>query len=624
MSDPARSPRWLTALRAAPIVALGLHLASPALSSGHLEGVTAQTQSIAWLRAWRPGLDHDPYLPALTQFVLQTRSGVVLLLSALYRAMPGASDRAFRALVLCGLAAQFAASVSFARRLGGVSVWAASLALVLTPVVFETSFFFNDNIVAGAFAAASLALAARATTARRAAWVGVLFACGVQCRFDTALASPLVAAALWMHDDCARARARRLVAAGAAALAVNLALAVYLGFSLLDTVATVPRFLYHVEDPHRWADVRLYALGLVSLPPLALGLAHFGRALVARRAYVAAALLVAYPVALALGLSDITQARYLFSLLVPLVALFAGRGLELGRELLTSPSRPRRWAARTLAALGVAVLLAPPAGVRVLEGPRARFGRVWQVAQWRTWQRIVEENRAEVLRQVAALDDGREHVVVAVHFNDELYLRQRLIEAGFAPRPTAAVFPGCTGFAVLEKGASRVLQVRMDPQYQITRLSIPYSTALHLDAACACPAVASAPSVLLTYYGEPCSRIFPEIYGFTDAAFPAPRAHRFDDALKDPRLFESDLTARLHFWRSDVAFGYIRSLRLDADRFARVCSGASSYLAGHAERDILSGRRATIATYLAVYRATRGPTQPWLAWLRAWLLPGVR
>lgn len=616
MNPDARRPPWLHRVAGALGVALALYLASPALTSGHLEAVTAQTQSIAWMRAWRPTVAHDPYLPLLSQFALQTRSGVVLLLSAILRLVPAASDGAYRALVLCSLVVQCVASVSFARRAAGVGPAAALVALALTPFVFETAFFFNDNVVAGAFAAASLALAVHTATPRRAALAGLLFALGVQCRFDTVFAAPLLAASLWMEPADRRVRAWRLVAAGATALAVNLALAVYLGFSLVDVASIAPTFVFPVRDPDRWIDVRVYAIGLISLPLVVAGAAQIARERLARRELLFVSCLLAYPALLVIALPSITQMRYVFSLLVPLVAMYGGRGLVFALRQLGAPDRSRRELAWLFALWSLCVLLAPPARVRVLEGPRSFFGRVRLVAEWRAWQQIVADNRVEALRLVASLDDGRQHVLVATHYNDDIYMRQRLIEAGFLPRATEEVFPGCTGFSVMEKGRSRVLHVRTDPQYHIPHLSYAYSAALHIRAAWACPALASTPRVHVSAFGDYYPRVHPAVYGFTIQDFPAPQLRIFHDVLTDMRLFDLGIARYLYYRGWDASFGYFRQRTLDASQVARMRSGAETYLAQHHERDARSGGVATIETFLALFRPNRGPTQALLTGLR--------
>lgn len=614
-SAPVVASRWRRGAWWALGAALVLYMASPALFAGHLESVTAQTQSIAWLRAQRPEAVHDPYLPLVSQFVLETRSGVVLLLSAIFHVLPGASDGAFRALVCASLLVHCVASVVFAARVASVRVWAAALALALTPFVFETAFFFNDNAIATAFAATSLAMATRCASRLNAALLGALFAFGMQCRFDTVLAAPLVAAALWATPETRRERVLRLLSLGVAAVATHAAFSVYLGFSILDTLAIVPSFILWIHDVNRWTDVRLYALGLAAIPPLALGMIHFTRERTMRWDFFSIACFVVYPVVLTLKLKDISQVRYIFSLWGPIVALFVGLGLERGHAWWSSPAPRRRMTARAFVAFALAVFLAPVARVRVLEGPRSLYGRLRSVSAWRDWQRVIAENRVEMSRLARRLDDHRDHVVVSTHYNDEMYLRQRLIEAGFTPRATEEVFPGCDGFSVLQRGRTRILHVRTDPQYQIPGLTFAYNAALQIDAAFACPAVAAASSVVMTAFGESYPRVIPEVYGVEAGDFPQPLVWRFPDALSDLRLQDSELTSLLYYGTHDALFGYLRVKALDGAQVARMHGLASAYLAQHEERHPHGRVRATLASYRALYRARQGPTQRWLSQL---------
>jgi hypothetical protein len=585
-----------------------LYLISPAFNAAHLEGFTAQTQSIALLKSENPLAEHDPYLPLVTQFIYQTRSAVIDGLSLIYEVFPDASDLAFRGMVLLSFVVLLAASMVFGWRYGKVSPLCGFFALVLTQGIPETAFFLNDNMVSAALAIAGLAIVS--TKPRVLEWLvsGILLALAILSRFDAVLVLPLVIGVIFYNFRELRLRLIACCVFSIGAIGVGLVMSIYHGFSPFDTLSIGRRFILHTPDFKSYLLLRAYFLGVLVVPFLFIGFLVNFRSLASSRSYIGILTFVVYPAGLLLAAPNSTEVRYIFPLLAPLIALHAGRGIHWVYEHAIASAGNARWLARVLAVGLLAVALVPPTLVQIRDGPRSMLGRAWSPLSWTKWQDSVELGKARSEELVRLLDSGRLNVLVTTHYNDEFFMRLRLMEAGFVPVPTASRYPACAGFSLLKKGDSEVAHIRTAPQYLIAPISVTSNAALQISTAFSCQAVSTAHSTYLTTFGINDYGFRPEIYQAPPASFERPLAVKFDDTLE--KILR----------RTDRTYGILAFRRMETTQITAMRQGASAWLSDHADADSPTGKQMSIDRYMAYYRPTQGPTSRSLVALQSALL----
>lgn len=613
---------------------LCVYLIFPAFNSVHLEGFTAQTQSIALLKSVAPRVEHDPYLPLVSQFIYQTRSAVVDALSLVYGFFPNAGDRAYRGLVLVSLAVLLASSLVFARRWGNTLPLFALFALMLTPGIPETAFFFNDNIVSAAIATTALALISGKP--HKLAWMlsGICFAFAILSRLDAVLVLPILLGTVLYAYDKPRDRLLACLIGCLSALLVLIASAIGHGFSLLDAVSTAQMFVVSLNDPNRWYWVRFLFFGLATLPLLMIG-GWLGwlslRRLPRQRATIGIATFIVYPIGLAALAPRVTELRYILPLLAPLIAMHAGAGLQwVYAQCIGGKGSPARYA-WAVAALIAVVLVFPPTLVKMYDGPRSILGRIWSPARWASWQDGMHESLNRTGQLVALLSDGQQNVVVTTHYNDEFFVRLRLMEAGFLPAPASSRYPHCNGISLFTKDAAIVVHIRTDPQYRIAKVNVPYNAALQISAAFSCPAVGTSGKTYITAVGNYEQGLSPDVYSFSVASFQGPAAIEFSDArdlvstkdlsiyrkhglLMYRQLTSGEIAATLEKARRHLTTATAATASLDAAgeaAAATVVPGAATV----PEPAAPSSRGMTIEEYAAAYRSIPGPTSEFLSTL---------
>ena len=103
---------------------------------------------------------------------------------------------------------------------------------------------------------------------------------------------------------------------------------------------------------------------------------------------------------------------------------------------------------------------------------------------------------------VAEIDGAPTTLVLAGHYNDEYFLKLRLLEDGYRPRTAAEVFPGCSeGFAVYTKPGHVVAQIRTDNQYGIVHAPTHLVRAVQIRRALDCAALWRADRMVFTAAG---------------------------------------------------------------------------------------------------------------------------
>jgi hypothetical protein len=193
-----------------------------------------------------------------------------------------------------------------------------------------------------------------------------------------------------------------------------------------------------------------------------------------------------------------SEGRYVYPMLAPIIAIHAGAGWERLRVSLARGDH-KAWA--LAAALGMCLAL-PPEGVAFFDGPRILVGRLWSPLLWRRWQIMQEQSMARVGALVSDIDATPTTLVLAGHYNDEFFLKLRLLEDGYRPYPVSEDFPDCRdGFAVYAKPGHVVAHIRTDDQYGLVKW--PYSAvrAVQILRALDCAALMRADRIVFTSVG---------------------------------------------------------------------------------------------------------------------------
>jgi hypothetical protein len=482
---------------------LAVWLVSPILRAGHLEGYTANLKSIA-IAANRGNLmGQDALVPILTEFLYYTRAGVVLLLRLIGAVFGEVGDAGFRGLVACSFVLLCLSSVVVARRWGGVSTWAALAAIVLTPGVVETSFFFNDNIISAALAVSALALVSRWRSTLAYVCAGGLLAFGTICRTDALLLAPALAGLAWLSYPRKITVLKRGIATVVGATLVFGLVFLVAQATPLDSLA-VGRFFVPYSGLRLRILIALWFTGLPVLGLLAIGLTArlLGRPLDGDAVRWFLVLLV-YPLfVVAIGVFRLsTEVRYLYPLLTPIIAIHAGTGLEALVKLLLQGGRARIASAVVAGFLILSVVL-PPTKVQVRDGPRSLTGRFWSPLLWFRWQQSQQNSMKRVGELVASADAVPMILVIATHFNDDYYLKLRLLEAGYHVHPVSEIFPSCKdGLSVYAKAGHVVAHIRTENPYGRIPLNTQDTRALQVHRGLQCPDVWNADRIYVTAFG---------------------------------------------------------------------------------------------------------------------------
>lgn len=580
-----------------------LYLIWPAFHAVHLEGFTAQTQSIALLKSLAPGVEHDPYLPLVSQFIYQTRSAVIDLLGVIYKIEPGAGDLAFRGLVFLSFMILLASSMIFAKRWGGVKPVFSFFALIMTPGIPETAFFFNDNIVSAAFASAAIGLISRKSGKIEYLLSGILLGMAILSRVDAVFIFPMMIGIVFYAGKDRHDRLAAALMICLAAMLVLITSAVVHGFSLIDAFVTAGKFVVSHNDKNNWFWMRIFFFGLSALPFLLIGVWLSFRRLKMQKEYMGMLVFIFYPALLVLFAPKATEVRYIFPILAPVVALHVGTGLHwICRQCLHARGKKLRYAWVT-AAFSVLVALSPPMFLKIHDGPRLMLGRLWSPFLWLRWQASVDETMARTKELVAALDNQKFNILLSTHYNDEFYSRLRLMEAGFLPMSASIDYPGCHGFSLFKKGNGTVLHIRTDPQYRIAPVNMAYNAALQISAAFSCDLGLPYSRTYITTFGENEEGIPPEIYAISAFSFDRPLTAEFDDLREKLDPGNSDLH-RNH--------GILDFKVLTPQEIMETQSKAERYLMAHPESDPVTGNIVRIEDYEKYYCPSPGPTGKWL------------
>ncbi len=622
MSSTSPTPcRWPVlpgpVLLATTVASLWLML--PILTSVHLEGFTAQVQSIAWLMANAPGIPHDPHMPQVTQYIYQVKAGVIDLLHLIFLLAPQAGDWAFRGLMLGGFALLVATSLKVAAHWGQTPPQWGWLALVLVPGIPELSFFFNDNLISAALAASSLAcLAAARHTVMRCVAAGVLMALATLCRIDAVLLMPILVGAI-LCAPTAQPGWRRWTPAlwlGLSAGLTLLLLSALHGFSVIDVFVIGKQFSVDIDAARaQLLMVRLRFIGLAAAPFWLIGLGCTWLACPEGNSRWHKILwrltFIVYPVLLFFLAPRVTQMRYVLPLLTPLLAWHVAAGLAWTWRAWQQ-GRLHRGLAMVLLAWCVITMAWPPHKLILQDGPRTLVGRLWTPAAWLQWQAAAELSMQRLHAFTNELDHAEQSMVISSHFSEEFYLRLRLIEAGYQPVATSRIFPGCAGFAVLQKAHHTVLHLRTEPQYGLAPIRQDDNAAMQAVRALDCPGLKHNTAIHLTTYGQ---RYLDPVLSALGVA----RA-RFTQPLTDTFALWPTPWAPIQPPAKSPELEFFDHIQLSSVDLQRMQTASREHLSQHPVLNLITGQPYTLEDYQRAYQAKPGPTQHlwdrlgWVMW----------
>jgi hypothetical protein len=125
----------------------------------------------------------------------------------------------------------------------------------------------------------------------------------------------------------------------------------------------------------------------------------------------------------------------------------------------------------------------------------------------------------EVVRRIQSRP---QMLVISAHYNDDFYLKLRLMEAGFVDTPMAAAYPGCEGFTVYRDGRHEVLHIRLNNNWQLADMKQRMFTALRLALSGECPVIAKQEHAIIMRFGTDYTALDWGRYGLANLEFSHP------------------------------------------------------------------------------------------------------
>ncbi|MDB5379823.1 MAG: hypothetical protein JWR00_4269 [Rubritepida sp.] len=414
--------------------------------------------------------DVDLLYPFSGRFFLLTRLGSTAVIAGL-----GALDHLptlvnFRLVMLASLALLVGSVVYLLARVYRVPPAFGALACLLFPPMFESAYFFNDNVLSAGLTTLALAVFWTRLSLPATAAAAVLMGLAAATRPDALFVLPAFAVLMWFELPSWRARfAHALLAAPLIAL-IPLAAYAAFGLNYLEIFPVASRAIALWDRQEGFVSLlrhAVYGLALPGMILLPLGLASF----LAHRRWreVLLCMLVPLVYRAAYGRS-LYELRYLLPL-APFIAIAIAEG---GRAVLRARGLPRV-ALSVALALAVLSCLAPPVRVPSWQiarlgvdgdGPRPLIGRVWSPIIWARWLDDLNGGIAamdDAIEQDAQRDSAqgeRPRVFVSTHWNSDRLLDLLLLEHGFTPRHHGLP-EACRSVAkVLMRGGATVIHVR--------------------------------------------------------------------------------------------------------------------------------------------------------------------
>ena len=475
-SNAAGRAGVLGILLGAAVLATTAWFMLPALNGAYNEGfqATSVMDAQALLQGRHGGV--DPLYQLDNDFFFSTRLGVSAVLAGLiWLGFSGAA--AFRLVMFAMLAVLLAANATILVQRYRVRPVLALIPALLFPGLFESAWFFNDNVLSAALSSVSLALVWSRPPLAATAAAAVLWGLAVACRTDAVLLAPAFVALLWFGHPNWPQRLRHAAVAIPIAIAVPVLLYASLGFDILDVVGLTRRATtaWARTDPLR--RVAYPFIKGISLPG-GIVLAAGAWAVVRQRQWREIVLCLAVPLLYGMAYGRLlTEVRYL----LPLSPFLGVLMVEGGRALLQARPRRRRLG---MAAFAAALLLCfvppvliPPHALHFLstdhDMTRPFVGRFWSPVLGMWWNRTLQDGEgvmAAALESEAAASTASPAsgpgVVVSTYWTPDRMIDLTLRGQGFTPVPQGgdqSMLPtACREIGELfVRGRERVLHLRL-------------------------------------------------------------------------------------------------------------------------------------------------------------------
>ncbi len=465
MSRPRSARPALTAAAAVAILAATAWFTLPTGFGSYNEGFQSTIAINAHEIAVGDLAHADLLYPLNGAFFVVSRFGVALVLAGLIAIDHFDALINFRLLLGLSLVGLIAANTMLLWRRYRVGLPWSLLPALLFPAVFETAWFFNDDLLSAALSTAALAVFWLNLTLPATAVAAVLFALAISARTDAVLMTPAFAALLWFDVKTWRERAMHVLVAAPIVALLPIGLYAAWGLSIFDVVPLTRRAttlwargsgLRHMGQP----ILKAFA------PPGALAVALGVLSTCARRQWREIILLIGVPAVFVLAYGTmLSEVRYL----LPLFPIFSILMVEGARATMRAGAR---WRNRGIAAfaLAFASCLLPPVlpPLKALhfvatdhDTPRPLIGRLWSPAISIWWNRKLNDGVAVLGSTLATAGaGGTPAVVVSTYWNSDRLIDLLLLEQGFTGQRMAA--PAACGEIgeVFTRGAQRVVHLR--------------------------------------------------------------------------------------------------------------------------------------------------------------------
>jgi hypothetical protein len=441
------------------IILLGAWMLHPILTPAHVEGFSASIVSLALHLNEGHVADYDRLHSANFEYFTLSRLGTVAFVSVLTGPLGLSGDWAMRLMTWLGFVALATSSFVLVRRWTNASGKAVVVALLLIPGLAENSFFYNDTIFAAALGTTALAVIDTSPGFAAAAMSGVLLGAAIVTRLDAALLAPAVMLIGYEQHGLGRAFWSRASVFSLGVIVPVISIPALLHATILDVYAATRYALVLWGDSVRLAQHARELSFFIGIP--AGVLAAVGcLGVVRRRDYPRLLFLAGVPTLFNLvALGKIWQSRQLLPLTPFLASL-----IILGWRHVVSQSHqrlgrgPLEW---TVIGVCCFAWFAPILVVRVSDGPRAPYGRLWTPLLWRRWQDAANSNQAEIRTLV---EDPRADstAIITDTWDGDRYLHLALQETGYRQLEGGGAPEPCEKTAeTFARGDRRILHIRL-------------------------------------------------------------------------------------------------------------------------------------------------------------------
>ena len=369
----------------------------PALGSTYNEGFQTSIVMNAYAILHGGLADVDPLHGLNNDFLVYTRLGVSVALAGLMKlGLPAVA--AFRLLMLGSLGLLVAANAGLLAWRYRIPALLACVPALLFPGLFESAWFFNDNVLSAALSSTAVLLFWSRASLLATAGAAVLWGLAVACRSDAALIAPAFAVLGWHVLPDWRTRLRHALVAGPIAVAVPVLIYGAFGLNILDILPLTRRATELWARRETWAHILQPVIKGFALPGL-LAMAIGAVSVLRQRRRLEALLCLAVPLLYALAYGRmLTEVRYL----LPLTPFFGILMVEGWNAVQAAGAGARRLAAAAFAAALLACFVPPflpafkPLQFMVADHdmPRPPLGRFWSPVFGMWWNHTLDEGAA--------------------------------------------------------------------------------------------------------------------------------------------------------------------------------------------------------------------------------------